>query len=88
MADVLSGGQKTEAEQTTVDDSPVAQLMGMKQDKITRYLIVNNLYVIVKIARMFIFMFKLEKSPSYLIVKKVYVGQGYKVFLDNFRMLT
>ena len=53
MADVLSGGQKTEAEQTTVDDSPVAQLMGMKQDKITRYLIVNNLYV--KIARMFIF---------------------------------
>ena len=86
MADVLSGGQKTEAEQTTVDDSPVAQLMGMKQDKITRYLIVSNLYV--KIARMFIFMFKLEKSPSYLIVKKVYVGQGYKVFLDNFRMLT
>ena len=53
MADVLSGGQKTEAEQTTVDDSPVAQLMGMKQDKITRYLIVNNWYV--KIARMFIF---------------------------------
>ena len=53
MADVLSGGQKTEAEQTTVDDSPVAQLMGMKQDKITRYLIVNNLYV--KIAMMFIF---------------------------------
>ena len=53
MADVLSGGQKTEAEQTTVDDSPVAQLMGMKQDKITRYLIVNNLYV--KIARMYIF---------------------------------
>eukprot|EP00088_Acartia_fossae_P045284 TRINITY_DN4865_c0_g1_i2.p1 TRINITY_DN4865_c0_g1~~TRINITY_DN4865_c0_g1_i2.p1 ORF type:complete len:942 (-),score=230.14 TRINITY_DN4865_c0_g1_i2:411-3098(-) len=33
MAEVLSGGQKTV--ESPVDDSPVAQLMGMKQDKIT-----------------------------------------------------
>lgn len=35
MADVLSGPQKTDRE-PPVDDSPVAQLMGMRQDKITR----------------------------------------------------
>jgi hypothetical protein len=35
MADVLSGQQKAEPEQP-IDDSPVAQLMGMHQDKITR----------------------------------------------------
>jgi hypothetical protein len=35
MADVLSGPQKTGPE-PPVDDSPVAQLMGMRQDKITR----------------------------------------------------
>jgi len=36
MADVLSGSQKTEAEETIIDESHVSQLMGMKQDKITR----------------------------------------------------
>ena len=35
MADVLSGQQKAEPE-PPVDDSPVAQMMGMHQDKITR----------------------------------------------------
>jgi PAB-dependent poly(A)-specific ribonuclease subunit 2 len=36
MADVLSGDHKAKREKEGVDDSPVAELLGMRQDKITR----------------------------------------------------